>query len=286
MCRPRSSPMAPIIVAEFAATARPSIGTFQTLSAGKIGQAGAPGTVGRAAGVAGRRRRRWAAAGASPAGWLEALRGSVPALYSAPSVQPSWSVSATRGFVPSVCSVRVREAVAVGVLATVPQAVAVGVGAARRRAGQEFEGGPQPVAVGVLAAVADAVAVRVGPARVHAARRIPAGWSGRRGRDPRAPSGRPSRSVSARDGLVSEYGPLPGVRAGRRGRCRSRRPRRPAVSRPGDEQDGRQREPRATMPRAIHARDRAAAARPDGNASVVPAAGPRGPVPAGNAPRR
>ena len=46
MCRPRSSPMAEIIVAESDATARPSIGTFQTFVAGKIGQDGAPGRVG------------------------------------------------------------------------------------------------------------------------------------------------------------------------------------------------------------------------------------------------
>ena len=46
MCSPRSSPMALIIVAEFEATDRPSMRWFQTLLAGKIGQLGAPGTVG------------------------------------------------------------------------------------------------------------------------------------------------------------------------------------------------------------------------------------------------
>ncbi len=39
-----------------------------------------------------------------PVGWLENLRGSVPAFHSAPSDQPSPSVSATFGFVPSFCS--------------------------------------------------------------------------------------------------------------------------------------------------------------------------------------
>jgi len=49
-----------------------------------------------------------------------------------------------------------------------------------------------------------------------------------------------------------------------------------------NQQEGREREPRVTMPRAIHdpiVRPRLSG----GNASVVPAAGPRGPVPAGNA---
>src|SRR6188472_3125348 len=46
MWRPRSRPIALIIVAEFAATPRPSTRAFQTLSMGRIGQAGAPGTVG------------------------------------------------------------------------------------------------------------------------------------------------------------------------------------------------------------------------------------------------
>ncbi len=46
MCSPRSSPIAEIIVAEFEATGRPSIRTFQTLFAGKMPHAGAPGTVG------------------------------------------------------------------------------------------------------------------------------------------------------------------------------------------------------------------------------------------------
>ena len=46
MWSPRLSPMVAIIVAEFAATARPSIRVFQTLLAGKTGQNGAPGRVG------------------------------------------------------------------------------------------------------------------------------------------------------------------------------------------------------------------------------------------------
>src|SRR5262245_7908552 len=46
MWRPVSSPMDPIIEAEFAATVRPSMRTFQTLLAGKIGHRGAPGTTG------------------------------------------------------------------------------------------------------------------------------------------------------------------------------------------------------------------------------------------------
>src|SRR5262245_57520693 len=114
MCRPRSSPIEPIIVAESAATARPSMRTFQTLLAGKTGQAGAPGRLGAPAlppgggvgvgvGVA---AGLGVAAGvgvgvgvamgvaASVGGWLAALRGSVRACRSAPSDQPSWSVSA------------------------------------------------------------------------------------------------------------------------------------------------------------------------------------------------
>ena len=71
MCSPRSRPIAPIIVAEFEATERPSMRTFQTLPAGKIGQAGAPARVGDAS--------------RGPVGWLAALRGSVPALTSVPS---------------------------------------------------------------------------------------------------------------------------------------------------------------------------------------------------------
>ena len=46
MCRPRVSPMVPIIAAEFPATGRAATRTFQTLSAGRTGQAGAPGSVG------------------------------------------------------------------------------------------------------------------------------------------------------------------------------------------------------------------------------------------------
>src|SRR5262245_49152680 len=46
MCSPRLSPMAPINVAESLATARPSMRTFQTLVAGRTGQAGAPGRLG------------------------------------------------------------------------------------------------------------------------------------------------------------------------------------------------------------------------------------------------
>ena len=46
MCRPRSSPIVVISVAEFEATARPSIRVFQTFVPGKTGQPGAPGSVG------------------------------------------------------------------------------------------------------------------------------------------------------------------------------------------------------------------------------------------------
>ena len=46
MCRPRSRPIVAISVAELAATGRPSMRMFQTLVVGKIGQTGAPGTVG------------------------------------------------------------------------------------------------------------------------------------------------------------------------------------------------------------------------------------------------
>ena len=191
--------MAPIIVAESAATARPSIGTFQTLSAGKIGQAGAPGTVGAPPGGGG------GGGGAVVAGgWLEALRGSVPALYSAPSVQPSWSVSATRGFVPRRCSVVFERPSRSGFSRPSRRPSPSRVRAARRRAGQEFEGGPQPVAVGVLAAVADAVAVRVGPARVHVRDVfLPVGQAVVVGI--LAPVGQAVAVRVGRDGLVSEY---------------------------------------------------------------------------------
>src|SRR5687768_17012263 len=54
MWRPRSRPMAPIIVEEFEATDRPSIRAFQMLPMGKIGQAGAPGRVGDRVVVPGR----------------------------------------------------------------------------------------------------------------------------------------------------------------------------------------------------------------------------------------
>ena len=57
MCRPRPSPIVAIIVAELAATPRPSIRIFQTLVGGKTGQEGAPGTVGAvptASGASGR----------------------------------------------------------------------------------------------------------------------------------------------------------------------------------------------------------------------------------------
>ena len=73
MCSPRVSPMAEIIVEEFDATSRSSIRVFQTLSAGKIGQPGAPGIVGAPPGFDG------------GTGWLEALLGFVPARTSVPS---------------------------------------------------------------------------------------------------------------------------------------------------------------------------------------------------------
>jgi hypothetical protein len=46
MCRPRSRPIAEISVAEFVATGRPSIRTFQTFVVGKMPQVRAPGIVG------------------------------------------------------------------------------------------------------------------------------------------------------------------------------------------------------------------------------------------------
>ena len=46
MCSPAFRPIDEIIVAEFEATARPSMRTFQTLSAGKTEQSGMPGSVG------------------------------------------------------------------------------------------------------------------------------------------------------------------------------------------------------------------------------------------------
>ena len=75
--------------------------------------------------------------------------------------------------------------------------------------------------------------------------------------------------MSARDGLVSEYvrsqvfgqAVVIGIGRGDRG-GRGQQAR--------DEQDGREGDPRMTMPRSIHARI-VRPARPDGNASVVPA---------------
>ena len=60
--------MAEIIVAESDATARPSIGTFQTFVAGKIGHDGAPGTVGAVTGAAVTRIGRRRSVGAVVAG--------------------------------------------------------------------------------------------------------------------------------------------------------------------------------------------------------------------------
>src|SRR5687767_8897941 len=115
MCRPRSSPIVVISVAESEATGRPSMGTFQTLVAGKTGQSGAPGSVGAppvggvgvgdATGVGvglgvgvptgvgvgvppGVGVGVGVGLGLGPFGRLAADRGSVPARYSAPSVQP------------------------------------------------------------------------------------------------------------------------------------------------------------------------------------------------------
>src|SRR3954451_4061576 len=103
MCRPRASPMAAIMGAESDATARPATGVFQTLVAGKIGHDGAPGSVGAPAGSTGGGGGGGGGTGGvtGTVGWLDALSGLVPARYSAPSLQPSWSVSATLGFVPS-----------------------------------------------------------------------------------------------------------------------------------------------------------------------------------------
>src|SRR5260221_9446559 len=91
MWSPRSRPIELIKVAESAATGRLSIRTFQTLVAGKTVQLDAPGRVGAPAAVG--------VGLAVGFGWLVALRGSVPARYSARSVQPSKSVSGRRGLV-------------------------------------------------------------------------------------------------------------------------------------------------------------------------------------------
>ena len=190
MCRPLVSPIVPISVAESEATARPSIATFQTLSAGKTVQAGAPGRVGCAADsaaaagaavaagaaaagsgrrdgsprCAGRSRRRTRRRRSSrrrrcrrPAG---SSRGAARSVFESPSLSgfsrssrmPSRSVSARSGCVPAF----------------------------------ELEAVPQPVVVGVLAVVADAVAVRVGLARVRPERPTPAGSSACRDRGPPA----------------------------------------------------------------------------------------------------
>ena len=112
MCRPLVRPIVEISVAESDATARPSTRTFQTLSAGKTVQAGAPGRVGTSpdpgggggggGGVVG----GGGVGGVQPSGgWLDAESGFVPATYSRPSVQPSPSVSARRGSVRSFCSI-------------------------------------------------------------------------------------------------------------------------------------------------------------------------------------
>ena len=65
MCSPAFRPIDEIIVAEFEATSRWSIRTFQTLSAGKTGQSELPGRVG-------------AAPGGGGTGWLAASSGFVP----------------------------------------------------------------------------------------------------------------------------------------------------------------------------------------------------------------
>ena len=84
---------------------------------------------------------------------------------SRPSRLPSPSLSARRGEVPGPEFEGGPQAVAVGVLATVTDAVAVGVGAARMHPGDVFLPVRQAVAVGVLASVGEAVAVRVGAGR-------------------------------------------------------------------------------------------------------------------------
>src|SRR3954451_16301378 len=100
MCRPRSSPIAPIIVAESAATARPSIRAFQTFVVGKIGHKGASGTVGAAPGSTGG-GGGGGGAGGGGAGWLDAFRGFVPARYSAPSGKMARFGLRREGFVVS-----------------------------------------------------------------------------------------------------------------------------------------------------------------------------------------
>ena len=89
--------MVAIIVAEFAATARPSIRVFQTLLAGKTGQNGAPGRVG-AVPTAFETRRPGVWTPPGPVGARTASRlatttfarhGSVPAWSSWALVRPS-----------------------------------------------------------------------------------------------------------------------------------------------------------------------------------------------------
>ncbi len=180
MWRPRSSPIVPIIVAESDATGRVSIGVFQTLSAGKIGQSGAPANVGAppvpvpppdgvgvGVGVGvevgeGVGRRRVGAFG-----WLENLRGSVCALYSG-AVRPAVVVGVGDPRVrPDPLLSEIGQAVMIGTLVAVSDPVVIRIGVPRRGPGEEFERVPKPIVVGILTPVAEPVVVRVGAARVR-----------------------------------------------------------------------------------------------------------------------
>ena len=175
----------------------------------------------------------------------------------------------------------VHEVVAVGALATVARSVAVAVDAARRRPGQEFERGPQAVAVVVLATVTRAVAIGVGAARVEpgdvflpVGQPVAVGVLAPVGEAVavRVGAGRAGQRVRALPGVRKAVvvGVGRGDRGGRRQQAGDERGRPGARSaRDDDEGD--------PCP------DRAA----DGHAPGMPrssrAAGPRGPVPAGNA---
>ena len=278
MCRPRSRPIAPIIVAESAATARPSTGMFQTLSAGKIGQAGAPGTVG------------------APPGGVTGVGVGVgavsPADGSTPCVDPF--PPCTRLHLSSHRDPCRRPAGSCRCVARSCSRGRRGPGSRDRPAGRH-----RPCRHGAVTCPPGTRRRSAGRRRrcphgrrgyrrdqcQHGvgsyARRIPGGSSGRRGRDPRAHRG--YRRDPCRHGTGwSANTSAPMCWVGRRDRCRSRRGSPPASAgrkgggRPAgqdlhDEVGGR------SMPGIVRADSSS------GNASVVPAAGPRGPVPVDNA---
>ena len=216
--------------------------------------------------------------GGALAGWLAAFLGSVPAACSAPSVQPSWSVSASRGCVRKVCSTRLFRPSLSGFSDGSRSPSPSLSSSFGRRPGVELEAGPQPIPVLVLPVVAKPVAIRVRPPRVeagdplHAVReRVLVGILARVGQ---------AVAIRVRTRWVRQGpGPLPivreavSVRVGD-GRGGGRR------DQAGDDDDGSDRRPgRPTAEGDAH-RLTVGPARADGNASVVPTQADRGPVPA------